>query len=182
MKLPSGRLRRRRVVEDGGTALDRALETGLTGYARLESQDALLLDAEGVGVITFEDGVPAAAYHTGTDAAGREAIADIAVAGPYRLELYELDGDVLSEIHGSATVTVPPTLPARQLSGDPRLIERTRAAAPDDRLEADAGEDRLDTVESFLDDEERIATLRDRAREEARARADEWGFDVRPDG
>jgi len=178
MNLPSGRLLRRRVVENVGTVLDRALEAELTGYARLVSQDALLLDGDGVGVLTFQDGIPSAAYHTGTDAAGQEALADIAVAGPYRLELYELEADVLAEVHGSESVAVPPTSPARRLSGDPQLIERTRGAAPADRLEAKTDEDaHLDAVASFLDDEERIETIRDRAREEARSRADEWGFE-----
>ena len=73
MKLPRGRLVRRRVVADPATPLATALDEGLTGYVRLESQDALLLDGDGLGVITFSDGVPRAAYHTGTDRGGPPA-------------------------------------------------------------------------------------------------------------
>ena len=173
MKLPRGSLVRQRVVSDPGTALASALDAELTGYARLESQDALLLDAEGVGVLTFADGVPRAAYHTGTDRGGPEALADIAVAGPYRLELYELDRDVLREVHGAESLTVPPGMPAERLAGDGELAERTRAAAPDRGGDA---EDGRDPVEAFLDDEERIEAIRERAREEAEQRAAEWGF------
>lgn len=54
MKLPRGRLVRRRVVTSPATALEGALDVGLTGYARLASQDVLLLDSDGVGVLTFE--------------------------------------------------------------------------------------------------------------------------------
>ena len=57
MKLPSGRLQRRRVVNDLATPLRHALEDRLTGYCRLESQDALLLSADGLGVVTFDCGV-----------------------------------------------------------------------------------------------------------------------------
>lgn len=55
MRLPQGSLVRERVVTDVGTVLSTALDERLTGYARLESQDALLLDADGVGVLTFAD-------------------------------------------------------------------------------------------------------------------------------
>jgi len=69
---------------------------------------------------------------------------------------------------------------ADRLAGDPDLAERTRTAAPAE-WEADAesgGEDgSLDAVEAFLDDEEKIAAIRDRAREEARERAEQWGLD-----
>lgn len=61
MKLPRGRLQRRRVVSDVATPLANALDAELTGYARLESQDALLLSADGVGVLTFEAGIPVVA-------------------------------------------------------------------------------------------------------------------------
>jgi hypothetical protein len=178
MKLPQGRLVRQRVVSDPGTALASALEAELTGYARLESQDALLLDADGVGVLTFEDGVPTVAYHTGTDRGGQDALADIAVAGPYRLELYELDGDVLADVHGIDDFCVPPETPAERLAGDPTLAERTREAAPAGRTTS-RSTDGSDTgaVEAFLDDEEKIAAIQERAREEAEQRAAAWGFD-----
>jgi hypothetical protein len=179
MKLPQGRLVRKRVVSDLGTVLSHALDAGLTGYARLESQDALLLDADGVGVLTFEDGVPVVAYHTGSDASGRATLADIAVAGPFLLELYRLDADVLAEVHATEEFRIPPDTPAERLAGDPHLAERTRERAPAERL-AD-GEDRetaeVSAVEAFLDDEEKVAAIRERAREEAKARAAEWGFD-----
>jgi hypothetical protein len=171
MKLPQGRLVRRRVVTDPATPLSNALDAELTGYARLEPQDALLLDADGVGVLTFEAGVPVVAYHTGTDAAGSAALAEVAVAGPYRLELYELDRGVLEEVHAVEELRVPPDAPADRLAGDPNLAERTRAAAPDWRVE-----DRDDTgaVVAFLEDEEKVETIRERAREEAERRAAEW--------
>jgi len=174
MKLPSGRLVRQRVIEVPGTALANALDAELTGYARLESQDRLLLDADGVGVLTFESGVPVVAYHTGTDAGGPAALADIAVPGPYRLELYELDGESLAPIHDASDLRVPPGSPAERLAGDPALAERTRARAPPERLE-DA-DDEPGAVESFLEDEQKIEAIREQAREEARARAEEWGF------
>ena len=179
MKLPQGRLRRRRVVTDLATPLESALDSELTGYVRLRSQDALLLDAEGVGVLTFEDGIPVLAYHTGTDCGGVDALADIAVAGPYRIELYELDGEVLTEIHDEPTLAVEPGMPAEQLTGDVELAQRTRDKAPDDRLEAATElSSELDAVEAFLEDEDRISNIREAARQEAQTRAAEWGFDT----
>ena len=177
MKLPRGRLVRQRVIADPATALERALDAGLTGYARLESQDALLLDAEGVGVLTFEDGVPVAAYHTGTDNAGPDALADIAVAGPYRLELYELDAHALDPVHGAEAFRVGPGTPAERLAGDADLASRTRDAAPPEWVERESAPDAgTSAVEAFLDDEERIAKIRERAREEAEQHAAEWDF------
>jgi hypothetical protein len=175
MKIPRGRLVRRRVVEDPGTALESALEAALTGYARLESQDALLLDADGVGIITFERGVPVTAYHTGTDNAGPGALADIAVAGPYRLGLYELDSDRLETVHETEAFRVDPAMPAERLAGDTALASRTREAAPDEWIaDEELRSDEANPVEAFLDDEERIETIRKRAREEARQRAEQW--------
>jgi len=177
MKLPRGRLVRERVVTDLGTVLDTALDAGLTGYARLEAQDALLLDAEGVGVLTFERGVPTVAYHTGTDNGGASALADIAVAGPYRLELYELDADALGAIHETDSLCVSPELPAERLAGDHDLAERTLAAIPEDRAADDTSDaDAAGAVEAFLDDEETITAIQSRAREQAKARAEEWEF------
>jgi hypothetical protein len=178
MKLPHGRLLRSRVVSDPGTVLSSALDAELTGYARLQPQDALLLDADGVGVLTFKQGIPAAAYHTASDSSGSDAISAIAVSGPFRVELYELDGDVLAELHETDSFTVPPGLPAEQLAGDPPLVERTREAAPDGRVEASSESSQSEVVESFLDDETAVEAVQDRAREEAIERADSWGFDV----
>lgn len=174
MKLPRGRLVRQRVVSDPGTALANALDGTLTGYARLESQDELLLDGDGVGVITFEDGVPVAAYHTGTDNAGPDALADIAVTGPYRMELYELDAETLSPVHETPTFRVGPGAPADRLAGDHSLAVRTREAAPDTRVTDETTADESSAVEAFLEDEARIEAIRERAREEAKQRAEEW--------
>lgn len=177
MKLPRGRLVRRRVVDDPGTALASALDAGLTGYARLESQDALLLDADGVGVLTFEGGIPTAAYHTGTDNAGADALADIAVAGPYRLGLYELDSEALEQVRESEPLRIGPGMPAERLADDDDLAARTRWAAPDEWVGGeDPSPEEADPVEAFLDDEERIESIRERAREEAEQRAEEWGL------
>jgi hypothetical protein len=177
MKLPRGQLRRSRVVADIGTPLATVLDGGLTGYARLESHDTLLLDADGAGVLTFEAGVPVVAYHTGTDRGGVDALADIAVAGPYRIDLYELDREALAEAHDTDDFLVPPGLPAEQLAGDDALAERTREAAPDGRTDPDA-ERGLDAVETFLEDTEQVDAIRERARAEAETRAQEWGFDI----
>ena len=176
MKLPQGSLVRERVVTDVETVLSTALDERLTGYARLESQDALLLDADGVGVLTFEDGIPVVAYHTGTDSAGADALADIGVAGPCRLELYELDADELTHVHDSDPLRVAPELPAERLAGDPALADRTLTAAPTERTGEAGGSS--GAVEAFLDDEQKIAAIRERAREQAQERADEWGLDT----
>lgn len=177
MNLPKGRLCRRRVVTDLATPLSRALDEELTGYARLRSQDALLLDGEGDGILTFDGGIPVLAYHTGTDCSGTDALADIAVAGPYRVELYELDRDELAEVHDTSALTVEPGAPAQQLAGDVELARRTRERAPEGRAGHDLDTDQ-DAVEAFLDDEDRIADIQEAARQEARSRASDWGFDV----
>lgn len=176
MRLPRGRLVRQRVVTDAATPLAAALDEGLTGYARLESQDSLLLDGEGSGVVTFEGGIPVAAYHTGTDSTGAGALEDIAVAGPYRLELFELDADRLAPVHETPELEVPPGMPAERLAADPTLADRTRKAAPTERLQSQSSdeESKTEALEAFLDDEERIDSIRERARVEAQRRADEW--------
>jgi len=174
MKLPRGCLRRSRVVLDLATPLANALDTHLTGYARLEPHDALLLDASGVGVLTFRDGLPVAAYHTGTDTAGDAALSHIAVPGPSRVELYELDLEALENVHENASFVVPADRPAERLAGDPDLTERTRERAPADRLAASDSS----SVESFLEDDDAVEAVRDRARQEARTRAEQWDFDI----
>ena len=179
MNVPQGNLLRKRVVTDLATPLSQALDASVTGYARLEPGDTLLLDAEGVGVITFEDGVPVVAYHSGTDSGGADALADIAVAGPSRVALYELDGDALAQLHDADELRVPPGLPAERLAGDPALAERTREAAPASRAaEREREQDGLAAVEQFLDDGDRVADIRERARDQAATRAEEWGFDL----
>lgn len=161
-----------RVVEDAAAALALALDRELTGHAVLTPQDALLLDADGAGVVAFDDGVPTHVRHTDTDRGGAAALADLAVPGPLRVECYAGDdGDVpQTERHA-----VAPGTPAERLAGDEALAERTRSVAG----VADTGNgsaDDLDAVEAFLADEEKVEAIRERAREEAAQRAEEWGF------
>lgn len=174
MRLPRGELVRSRVVTDAATALATALDRELTGYAVLEPHESLLLDGDDAGVLTFETGVPVLAYHAGTDRGGPEALADLARPGPYKAELYRLPADALRPAHEVEGLRVPPAMPAEQLGGDSRLADRTRRYAPASRFEEDAAE--TDPVAAFLDDEEKIAAIREQAREEARLRADEWGL------
>lgn len=173
LRLPRGDLVRSRVVSEPATALAAALDRQLTGYAVLEPQDTLLLDGDAAGVLTFEDGVPVLAYHTGTDRGGPAALADLAEPGPYRADVYALDHEDLREIHDTPELAVPPGMPAERLGGDPDLADRTRDAAPAARL----GDSDGDPVASFLDDEEKIRAIQQQAREEAERRAEEWGLD-----
>ncbi|PSP55338.1 hypothetical protein BRC82_06200 [Halobacteriales archaeon QS_1_67_19] len=175
--LPDGTLVRSRVESDPAAPLATALDRELTGYAVLEPQDALLLDADGAGVVAFEDGVPIWAYHTGTDRGGADALADLAVPGPYNVELRTAPAAALAASR-RPELTVAPGLPADRLAGDPDLADRTRAAAPDERAAEEPTDDgSLDAVEAFLDDEEKIAAIKDRARAEAKERAAEWDLD-----
>lgn len=176
MTVPEGRLRARRVVADLGGPLERALDEELTGYLRLES-DGLLLDDGGATVLTLEAGVPVAAAHTERDCDGADALADAAAEGLYRLELRALDDDRLPAFHSRETARVPPALPARQLVGDADLVARTREAAQAANIR-ETDSPGLEAVESFLDDDEAIGAIRERARFEARDRADEWGFET----
>lgn len=175
MKLPRGELLRSRVVTDLSTPLADALDRSLTGYAVLEPQDALLLDAEGRGVLTFENGVPVVAYHTGTDKSGPAALADLVAPGPYRIELYELDAQALQSVNETEPFRVPPQLPAERLAGDAGLAEQTRNAAPSDRLDT-TGDDDLDAVTAFLENDAKIEAIKQQARAEATQRAEEWGL------
>jgi len=187
MKLPSGRLVRSRVVEEPRTALVGALDREVTGYAVLEPQGSLLLDGEGEGVLTFEEGVPVVAYHTGTDRGGPPALGDLAASGPYRLELFALAPADLAAVHDRDAFRVPPGMPAERLAGDQTLADRTREAAPQPVVEqADATDDASESegtrdvgaVEAFLDDEAKIEAIREQARTEAEERAEKWGFDT----
>ncbi|MFB6163956.1 MAG: hypothetical protein ABEJ31_02250 [Haloarculaceae archaeon] len=182
MKLPGGRLLRSRVVDGPGAALSAALECRLTGYAVLEPQDSLLLSGEARGVVTFDDGVPVLAYHTGTDRGGPPALADLAVPGPYRMRLVALPAAAVADLHDTPEVAVPPGMPAERLAGDPDLAARTRERAPPARIDRPTTEGSDDpagrsAVEAFLDDEDKIDAIREQARAEARKRAAEWGFD-----
>ena len=166
---------RSRVVDDPAVPLRAALDRGLDGYLVLEPQDALLLGDEAAAVVTLADGVPVLAYEEGGDAGGRAALDRAAGPGPYRAELYAVDRAALDSLHDAAAddLAVTPGGPADRLADDGELAARTRDRAPDDRLDANADPD---AVEAFLADEERVAAIRDRAREEARERAREWGL------
>lgn len=177
MKLPRGRLVRSRVVDDPATALAGALDRSLTGYAVLEPQETLLFSEEDDrGVVTFEAGVPVVAYHTGTDRGGPAALGDLAMPGPYHADLYRLAGDALAPVHATDPLRVPPGMAADRLAGDPDLAERTRRrAATREAPAADApGED---PVVTFLEDDDKIAAIQERARREAERRAEAWGLE-----
>jgi hypothetical protein len=179
LAIPDGELLRSRVVSDPGQVLEDALDLSLTGYAVLEPQETLLLDGDERGVLTFSDGVPVLAYHTGTDRGGSRALADLAVPGPYRVELVSLPTATVAELHETPELRVPPAMPAERLAGDPVLATRTRERAPADRptdtdTETTATDDGMDAVAAFLEDEEKIEAIREQAREEARERAEEW--------
>ncbi|ELZ59281.1 MULTISPECIES: hypothetical protein [Halorubrum] len=175
LTIPRGTLLRSRVVSDVGTTLSRALDRELTGYATLVPQETLLLSGEARGVITFEDGVPVLAYNTVTDSGGPDALAELAVPGPYRVELYAVDADDLAAAHEEDALRVAPDAAATEVADDADLAERTREAAPDDRLRDGADDD--DAVAAFLNDDDRIEAIREQARSEARDRAAEWGLD-----
>lgn len=168
----TGTLLHSRVEPDVGGVLEQALDEAVTGYVTVEPQDALLLDADGVGIIALDGGVPVAARHTGTGRVGREALAELSVPGPCRVELYDCDRRL--DLATDPGARIPPGLPADHLLRDADLANRTRSAAADrgagERADADA-------LESFLQDEERVDAIREEAREEARSRAEEWGLD-----
>lgn len=175
--IPEGRLVHSRVGV--ASALDAALSRELTGYARIEP-DSLLADGE-PGVLTFEDGVPRAAYcgrneprreHATGDSRGVDALAALAGPGPCSVELYELPAAALAEVHETTEFSVPPDAPAEELADDASLAERARERAPDDAHE----ETGSGALESFLEDEERIEAIQEEAREEAEKRAEEWGL------
>ena len=176
MRLPRGTLRKSRVVTDPREPLAEVLDRSVTGYAVFESQESLLLDADGRGVVTFADGVPVVAYHTETDRGGPPALADLAVPGPYHVSVFELSEAELSSAHEVDSLRVPPGMPAERLAGDPALADSTRRAAPDDRTDTAADSDGKSAVEAFLDDEEKIKAIREQARDEAEKRAAEWNF------
>ncbi|WP_193310001.1 hypothetical protein [Halorubrum halophilum] len=175
LRIPRGDLLRSRVVSDVGTTLSRALDRELTGYATLVPQETLLLEGDARGVVTFADGVPVLAYNTVSDSGGPDALAELAVPGPYRVELYAVADGALETAHEEETLRVAPGAAATELADDPALADRTREAAPDERL--DDGDDDGDAVAAFLEDDERIEAIREQARSEAEERAAEWGLD-----
>lgn len=168
-----GTLLHSKVVSDLGSVLERALDAEVTGYATVEPQDALLLDAAGEGVLAFEGGVPVAARHTETGRTGREALAELSIPGPCRVELYRRSEPL--PVADDPAARIPPSLPAELLARDDGLANRVRSAA----TERDAG-DRTDgdALAAFLRDEERVRAIQRDAREEAAARAREWGLEA----
>ncbi len=179
MKLPRGRLIRSRVVSTPGTALSTVLDQALTGYVVFEPQDTLLLDGNGRGVLTFDEGVPMLAYHTGTDRGGADGLADLALPGPYNVEIYELPANELSELHGTDALRVTPGSPAQRVADDPELADRTRSRARSVGIEFPSGTAATanDAVTSFLEDDAKIAAIKEQARFDARRRASEWGLE-----
>jgi len=176
LRIPRGDLLRSRVVSDVGTTLARALDRELTGYATLVPQETLLLEGDARGVVTFADGVPVLAYNTVSDSGGPDALAELAVPGPYRVELYAVDDGALETAHEEEALRVAPGAAATELADDQALADRTRDAAPDERLDAER-DDGGDAVAAFLEDDERIEAIREQARSEAAERAAEWGLD-----
>jgi hypothetical protein len=172
-----------RVAADAADALELVLDRELTGYAEFTPQDALLLGdgAGGAGVFAFEDGVPTRVKHTGTGRGGDAALADLAVPGPLRVECFA-GGD--PPVPDADRFAVSPGTPAERLAGDAALADRTRRTAPDNWQRDDDDDDggsegdgeSMDAVEAFLEDDEKIDAIRERAREEAAERAEEWGF------
>ncbi|MCL9814491.1 hypothetical protein [Natranaeroarchaeum aerophilus] len=179
MKVPHGRLLRSRVVSNPATAFSTVLDDSLTGYLVFEPQDTLLLDDRGRGVVTVRNGVPVLVYHTGTDRGGVDGLADLAVPGPYKIDVFELSDAEIERLHDADELRVPPGEPAERVAGDPHLADRTRSRArehglfPDDVANLDTNED---AVVSFLSDEERIEAIKRQAREDAERQASEWGL------
>jgi len=170
--IPEGQLCRSRTDADVGETLAEALDRDLTGYVVFEPQGSILRGGDERAVLTFEAGVPVLAYYAPSDAGGTDAIAALS-GGLFHAESYELPAEALADAHRVEALRVPPTAPADRLTDDDALIERTRAAAPDDRLED--GSD-ASAVAEFLADPDRIDAIRQEARAEAEERAAEWGL------
>jgi hypothetical protein len=173
MTLPSGQVSFDRVVTALDEPLSAALDRSLSGYAKIVPQAALLLDATGSGVLWFDDGVPTHATHTGSGATGTDVLAELAATGPFRVRLVAVTGPDLERRPSGATL--PPDAPAERLAGDESLAARTRERAG--ATTEGSSDEGLDAVEAFLADDEKIRAIRDRARAEAKRKAEEWGFD-----
>jgi len=229
-RLPPGRLVRSRVVTDLGSVLADALDRRLDGYAVVEPQEALLLGADGAGVLGFRGGVPVGAHHAGSGRGGPAALADLAAEGPYSVALHAVEDGAALRAFDREDCRVGAATPAERLAGDQALAARTRRVVDDrrrvggrgapshatasdarsppadretppesaSRAGADAGHDRqsgreerapsatretgspdddpADPVVAFLEDEQKIAAIREEARQQARERAAEWGL------
>ncbi|WP_259519215.1 hypothetical protein [Halanaeroarchaeum sp. HSR-CO] len=173
MTLPSGQATFDRVVTGLSDPLETALERELTGYAEIVPQAALLLDVSGSGVVWFEAGIPTHATHTGTGATGTDVLAELAATGPFRVRLVALSPSELDVRPEGASL--PPDAPAERLAGDESLATRTRERTG--AVEARPAEQGLDAVEAFLEDDQKIRAIRERARAEAKRKAAAWGFD-----
>lgn len=169
MALP-GELVRSRVVDDPASLLAALLDRGFSGHVTLDPADALLLDGGGRAIVGFSEGIPVSASHPDSQGSGRAALEVLSGAGPFRAELYACSTAVLSE--RSLGDPIDPADPAEIVAVDDALARRTAAAAPD----TDPPAPSLDAVESFLADDEAVEALQERAREEARLRAEEWDF------
>lgn len=168
--IPDGELLRSRVVTALSPPLSDVLDRRLDGYAPVSSRNSLLDDGDETGVVTFDDGVPVLAYHSGTDRGGPPALEDIG-SPPYRFELYALDADALELPHRTEELRVDPGAVAERLTDDQDLVARTREVAGTASVERSE-----DSVETFLENEAAIEEIRRSAREEALERADEWEF------
>jgi hypothetical protein len=102
MKLPRGDLVASRVVDDPCVALESAFADALTGYLVLEPVDTLLLEDDGAGILTFDDGVPVLAYHTTTERAGADALAALATPAPVKVDRRVVDARALAPFHDPA--------------------------------------------------------------------------------
>lgn len=168
-----GTLVRSRVVDDMDRLLGGVLDRGFTGHIAVEPGAALLLDEDGRAILAVEDGIPRYAYHAGVDRAGPAALDALAGAGPYRAALYACESVAIGD--RSPGAPIDPAAPAERLTDNDALLRRTLDAAP----HTDAPDRSLDAVEAFLDDEETVEAIRERAREEATRRATEW--DLHPE-
>lgn len=162
-----GDLVRSRVTDALDTVLGNVLDRAFTGHLAIEPGDTLLLDADGRAILTVEDGIPRTAYHTGIDTGGPPVLEALTHAGPYRVEYYATTNP------RRLGTEIDPVAPAERLTTNDTLLRRTRAAAPD------TPDDRsLDAVETFLEDDETIEAIRERARDQAERRAAEWNLDT----
>lgn len=175
MQITEGQLERSQMVTDYGQVLSDLLDDELTGYSRIESGDSVVFETDGAGILTFESGVPVAAYHTADGMTGEAALEELSKIGPFYIEVYTVEATVLSSVHETAAVRVPPERPAEQLAGDPALAERTRAAASSDQLSRGRETDG-EALLAFLNDEDRIEEIRQEAKEQAKQRAEQWNL------